>query len=222
MVRGIRSDERRSRGAAWLTVALALVFLVSGVFIPAARGASADQTQEQLTPTPDGSTTTAAPSTSTTYVTVMSVPPPATSTTLETITMSVPATVTTIVSFPFLGPAEDSSPPSTMPGEPERALDQDGDQAYEPPVADRDLLPSGGPEALSAANASAPAPSTTLLAQSKASASNVASRSRAPSLLWPGLLAVGCLLLLCGPAAARKWRHAQRHDPRHDVRHDVD
>ena len=235
MVKGRRStvDGWRSRGTGWLTVALALVFVVSGVFVPAARGASTDQTQEQSTPTSDGSTTTTGPS-------------PSTSTTYVTIILVVPMTVTTTVNLPFLGPdeEEDVFPPSTTGGGPEPAFDIDEDLGSEPASEDRDTLPAGGPDLAgpSAADANRPGPSTTLRAQPGTSRSNVASparassapanrssepavdmtaASRSPSLLWPGILVVGCLLLLSGPAVARRVRDTRRHEMGHDVRHDV-
>jgi len=222
MVKDKRStvDGRRSRGTASWTVILALLVLVWGVFVPAARGASTDQTQEQLTPTEEGSTTTTqpAPSTSTTYVTII---------------MSIPMTVTTTVDFPFPEPAEDSFPPSTMAREPEPFFDRDEDVGSEPAPWDRDTLPADGadPAGLSAADANRPGPSTTLRAQPSTRQSTPSKRvseppvdmtaDRSPSLFWPGVFAVGCLLLLSGPAAARKLRHARRQDEGHDVRHDV-
>lgn len=238
MVRGRRStvDGWRSRGSASSTVALALVLLASGGFVPAAWGAVTDQTHDQANPRSEGSTTTTAPSpsTSTTYVTIL----------------PVPMTVTTTVKLPFLEPAENAFPSSTMGHEPAPVFDKDEDVGSEPAPGGRDPLPAAGPEPAGPspadANPNLPGPTTTLVAQPKSIPSNVASpaqaaapapsappkrastpavdmaaANRSPSLLWPGILVVGCLLLLGGPAVARHLRDARSQDVGHDVRHDV-
>ena len=189
-----------------MAVPVALVLLMSGGFVPAARAASTRQTQDQGSPTSGSSTTTTQlpPSTSTTYVTMI---------------VTSPATVTTTASFPFIAPAEDAFPPSTMPPEPEQIFDRD--LGAEPQPVDRDPLPAGGadPAALSDTVANRTGPSTTLAARPMAGSSNPASpvvaseaaidlsaANRSPSLFWPGVLVLGCLCLLGGPAANRRLR----------------
>ncbi len=232
-------DEGRRSGSALLTMPIAFVLLTWGVFVPAARGASTQATEFSEGPT----TTVDVPNPSTTYVTV----PP-------TSVWVVPATVTTVATFPFRGQPEDAFPTTSTPRAPERGFDMADDVSSEPEPgpAERDTLPDDGLDpALPAGNESLPAPSTTTLTpstttltpstttvtQSAVERSSVASPPRArpvpaatpeaaidmtannrgPSLFWPGVLALGALLLLGGPRLARRLRHPSRLDVRHDI-----